>query len=122
GFETDRGVIFLQYGMPNHIFQSQIEPGAYPYEIWQYYRIGEENNCKFVFYNPSLVGENFELLHSNKLGELKTFNWTRYLTRSKSMSYGDSDIYNSTSDAPDGYKSTTRMYDWERRAIEEFNK
>lgn len=122
GFETDRGVIYLQYGVPNHIYQSPIEPGAYPYEIWQYYRLGEENNCKFVFYNPSLVGENFELLHSNKQGELKTFNWTRYLARSKTTSYGVSDTYNSTDYTSSGFETHSFSNDWERRAIEEFNK
>lgn len=122
GFETDRGVIYLQYGVPNHIFQSPLEAGAYPYEIWQYYRIGEENNCKFVFYNPSLVGENFELLHSNKQGEVQTFNWTQYLARSKSTSYGITDTYNSTDFSASGYDLHTFTNDWERRAIEEFNK
>ncbi len=122
GFETDRGVIFLQYGMPNHIFESPLEPGAYPYEIWKYYRIEDENNCKFVFYNPSLVGENFELLHSTKQGEIKTFNWTRYLARSKSTSYGTTDTYNSTDFSSSGYEQHTFTNDWERRAIEEFNK
>lgn len=122
GFETDRGVIYLQYGMPNHIFQSPIEPGAYPYEIWQYYRLGEDNNCKFVFYNPSMEGREFELLHSNKQGEIHTFNWTRYLSRSKSSSYGISDTYNSVDFTSTGYGHNTFDNDWERRAIEEFNK
>ena len=122
GFETDRGVIYLQYGIPNHIFQSPIEPGAYPYEIWQYYRLGEDNNCKFVFYNPSMEGREFELLHSNKQGELHTFNWTRYLSRNKSSSYGISDTYNSVDNTSSGYGHNTFNNDWERRAIEEFNK
>ena len=122
GFETDRGVIYLQYGVPNHIFQSPIEPGAYPYEIWQYYRLGEDNNCKFVFYNPSMEGHEYELLHSNKQGEIHTFNWTRYLSRSKASSYGISDTYNSVDNASSGYGQNTFNNDWERRAIEEFNK
>lgn len=118
GYETDRGIVYLHYGAPNHVYVSPIEPGAYPYEIWQYYRISNENNCKFVFYNPNLAGENYELLHSNKQGEIKTNNWTRYLTRSKAMSYGESDAYNSNDNI------TTHSYanEWERRAIEEFNK
>lgn len=122
GFETDRGIIYLQYGVPNHIFQSPIEPGAYPYEIWQYYRLGEDNNCKFVFYNPSMEGREYELLHSNKQGEVHTFNWTRYLSRSKATSYGISDTYNSVDYTSSGYGQNTFDNDWERRAIEEFNK
>jgi GWxTD domain-containing protein len=81
GFETDRGRVYLEYGPPNDSYKNEHEPSAYPYEIWSYYRAGDQRNKKFVFYNPNLAGNNYELLHSNVRGELQTPNWERYLSK-----------------------------------------
>ena len=75
GYDTDRGQIQLKYGKPNQIAKSYNEPSSYPYEIWHYYKTPNKSDAKFVFYNPSLVGENFELLHSNVYGELNDYRW-----------------------------------------------
>lgn len=108
GYETDRGRIYLQYGTPNDIYKSQHEPSAYPYEIWHYYEAGQQRNRKFVFYNQSLVGENFELLHSNVIGELQTPNWERYLSKRNNS------LYN--------FDNTESDDQWGSRAREEFDK
>ncbi len=79
GFNTDRGRVYLQYGTPNSIYVADYEPSAYPYEIWHYDRVGNERNRRFVFYNPSIVGEEFELLHSELTGEIQNPNWERLL-------------------------------------------
>lgn len=108
GFETDRGRVYLKYGTPNDIYVSKHEPSAYPYEIWQYYKIGVENNRKFVFYNPNLAGEEYQLLHSDVTGELRFPNWERFLNnRNNSM-------YNFDQRNSDDH--------WGGRAIEEYNK
>ena len=70
GYETDRGRIFLQYGPPNSMTRNEHEPTNYPYEVWHYYHIKEQSNCKFVFYNPDLVGNEYWLLHSDVKGEI----------------------------------------------------
>lgn len=75
GYMTDRGRVFLQYGSPNNRSISPREPSAYPYEIWHYYRIGNQNNKKFVFYNPDLVTNDFILLHSDARGEPMDDQW-----------------------------------------------
>jgi len=76
GFETDRGRIYLQYGTPNTIEGIKHEPQAYPYEIWHYYTLGEnQNNRRFLFYNPNLIGTEYVLLHSDARGELNNPNW-----------------------------------------------
>jgi GWxTD domain-containing protein len=76
GFETDRGRVYLQYGPPNHIDGSPMEPGAYPYEIWQYYKLdANQSNVKFVFCNFDLVSNDYKLIHSNARGELNDPRW-----------------------------------------------
>lgn len=75
GFTTDRGRVYLQYGAPNSIIEQPNEPTAYPYEIWHYYKIADLTNKKFIFYNKSLVGNDYTLLHSNMAGEPTLINW-----------------------------------------------
>ncbi|MFO7790277.1 MAG: GWxTD domain-containing protein [Bacteroidota bacterium] len=87
GFETDRGRVYLKYGPPNDSFKSDHEPSAYPYEIWSYYKANDQRNKKFVFYNPNIAGDDFELLHSNVRGELQTPNWERYLNKRNTTLY-----------------------------------
>jgi len=77
GFETDRGYIYLKYGMPSEIITRESEPTAPPYEIWFYDRIEQNNqrNIKFIFYIPSLAHNDFVLLHSNCQGEKNNPTW-----------------------------------------------
>lgn len=76
GFETDRGIIWLRYGEPNTIYRSTHEPEAYPYEIWHYYRLtNNQSNRKFVFVNEGMGAGDFELAHSNAIGEMNDPQW-----------------------------------------------
>jgi len=79
GFETDRGRVYLQYGPPNTIAKNYNEPSAYPYEIWHYYKLANQSNRKFVFYNPTLSNNSFSLLHSDALGEPNDYQWRIHL-------------------------------------------
>lgn len=81
GFETDRGRVYLQYGSPSTISSKETSPSEYPYEIWQYNKIGVFSNKRFVFYNPDLVNNTYRLLHSDMIGELKNQNWPRELVK-----------------------------------------
>lgn len=85
GSRTDRGVIFLRYGAPDRIVQEYNEPGAYPYEIWHYYTLGSQRNKKFVFMTRDLATNDFELIHSDAVGEVNNFRWT---TEIYSRTYG----------------------------------
>jgi GWxTD domain-containing protein len=108
GYETDRGRVYLQYGAPNDIYVSKHEPSSYPYEIWHYYRVADENNKKFIFYNPNIAGKEYELLHSDLTGELKTPNWDRILSKRNNALYNHDDM-----NADDS---------WGSRALEEYNR
>jgi GWxTD domain-containing protein len=75
GFETDQGRVWLKYGPPDNAEFSDHEPTAYPYVIWQYYRLDRQNNRRFIFYNPALVGTEYYLLHSDAQGEIYNPEW-----------------------------------------------
>ena len=75
GYNTDRGRVYLQYGPPDNRTQMPHEPSAYPYEIWQYYKVKGQSNRRFVFYNPDLVTNDYSLIHSDALGEIMNDQW-----------------------------------------------
>lgn len=81
GFETDRGHLFMKYGRPNDMIKVVDEVNAPPYEIWIYYDFPttQQSNVKFLFYNPSLSGDDFILLHSNCTAELQNKQWEQVL-------------------------------------------
>lgn len=87
GFRTDRGRVYLRYGAPNSITEEPYDPQSYPYEIWHYYYIGDQTNVKFIFYNPDLVTNNYELLHSDYLGEIKDPAWQMKLVKRLNPNY-----------------------------------
>lgn len=80
GYESDRGITYLKYGPPN-IVSSRNEPSAYPYEIWFYEQAGGFGSRRFVFYNPSLAGNDFVILHSDMPGEIRNPNWVKEIYR-----------------------------------------
>jgi GWxTD domain-containing protein len=83
GYETDRGIIYLKYGEPSEIITVENEPGALPYEIWQYNTLTQLNkkdipDAIFLFYKANET-EEFRLLHSTVSGEVQNTAWRRYL-------------------------------------------
>lgn len=93
GFETDRGRVYLQYGSPTTMVSKETSPTEYPYEIWQYNKIGKYSNKRFVFYNPDLVNNTYRLLHSDMIGELKNPGWPQTLMK-RNTSSGNVDNQN----------------------------
>ncbi|MBL4716366.1 MAG: GWxTD domain-containing protein [Bacteroidia bacterium] len=79
GFETDRGRVYLKYGLPNDKVISDFETYAYPYELWQYNKAGNQSNVKFVFYNPDMVTNDYQLIHSDVIGEIRNRGWKTLL-------------------------------------------
>ncbi len=96
GWETDRGRVYLQYGPPNSRQEVANEPNAYPYEIWHYYSLNEkQRNKRFVFYSPDFVTGDYELLHSDAIGEIYDPLWERKLNRDNILYNFDEKNYNS---------------------------
>ena len=86
GYATERGRVYLKYGPPNTISRSYNEPSAYPYEVWHYYKLDNQSNRKFVFYNPDLITNDFVLLHSDAQGEPYNNQWQMMLYKRDSPS------------------------------------
>lgn len=86
-YYTDRGRVYLQYGAPNQRVVQMSEPGAYPYEIWQYYRIYDAStgqffsNKRFVFVNKGIADDCYILIHSDMKGEINNPNWQREIMK-----------------------------------------
>ncbi|TSA27809.1 MAG: GWxTD domain-containing protein [Bacteroidetes bacterium] len=105
GYQTDRGRVFLQYGAPNVRAERYNEPSNYPYEIWQYYSLGNQSNRKFVFYSPDMVTSDFFLLHSDAIGEFNNPRWQVDL-RSRvyqTIDITDTQVINSWGDMQEDY-------------------
>ena len=75
GYRTDRGYVFLKYGTPDRIMEEPNEPGAYPYEIWHYQEIAHQHNKRFVFMSKDRSTNDYQLIHSDVVGELNNPRW-----------------------------------------------
>lgn len=84
GYETDRGFIYLRYGTPTETVTVENEPGALPYEIWQYNNLTDMNrkelaNAVFLFYRQNQMSSDYRLLHSTVTGEVQNPDWRSFL-------------------------------------------
>lgn len=111
GFETDRGRTFLKYGMPNDIVRVDNEPAAPPYEIWVYFDfpVTKQQNVKFLFYNPTLAGDDFVTLHSTARGEINNPRWEIQLYSRNATNEVDGD-YHDSRQMKDNFNRNARRY------------
>ncbi len=95
GFETDRGYVYLKYGQPDDVEMRDTEPSAPPYEVWSYNQMPRtnQNNVRFIFYNPSLAPGGFLLLHSDVIGERNNPQWMQELYRDAPNEIQGSDYF-----------------------------
>lgn len=109
GFDSDRGRVYLQYGPPDQRSNYTTDPSALPHEIWEYYTLvdkskaltnpdNRQSNKKFVFYNPDLVTNKYELIHSEARGEINNTRWRLLVFKRTTQS---SDLDNES--VPDNY-------------------
>jgi GWxTD domain-containing protein len=112
GFETDRGRTYMRFGRPDDLIHVEDDPAAPPYEIWVYYNFPKTNqrNVKFLFYNPSLAGEDFILLHSNARGEINNSKWERVLYARNAGEEYEGDSYNDATTMKRNVARNARTY------------
>ncbi len=100
GFESDRGRTYMRFGRPDDLIHVEDDPSAAPYEIWIYYNFPatKQQNVKFLFYNPTLAGDDFILLHSNARGEISNPRWEvdLYKRNAPTQIAGDDDFGGTT--------------------------
>jgi len=111
GFESDRGRIYMRYGIPDEVIREDREPGAFPYEIWKYNKITRsgQTNVRFLFYNPDFAGSDFRLLHSTAIGERQNRRWEIELYRNVPNEQKGSDFFEATEMLP-GFNRRAREY------------
>ena len=112
GYRTSRGRVFLQYGPPYCIESSFSEPGTYPYEIWQYDQLESAStnyqvNKIFVFVNYMVGSNDYELAHSDAVGEVYDPKW-RLRINKRDFNSGNIDDQNIS---PFGQNSPGSKYD-----------
>lgn len=81
GYTSDRGRVYLQYGEPDSRTVFDNEPSSYPYEVWQYYKVDKRTNRRFVFGNFAMAGNDYKLIHSDAIGEVKDSRWQQRLVK-----------------------------------------
>ena len=111
GFESDRGYVFMKYGKPDDVVTVEDDPSAPPYEIWVYYNfpVTKQSNVKFLFYNPSLAGNDFRILHSNARGETNNPRWQITLYKNAPNEV-DGDNYNDATSMKDNFNRKASRY------------
>lgn len=111
GFESDRGRTYMRFGRPDDLIHVEDDPGAPPYEIWVYYNFPktQQKNVKFLFYNPSLAGEDFMLLHSNARGEINNPRWETTLYQRNAQGQ-ETDNYGDATSMQRNFNRNARVY------------
>jgi len=90
GYLTDRGRVFLNYGPPNTISESNGQSLTYPYQIWHYYILDEsQRNKRFVFFNRTGALNEFELIHSDARGEPYNDKWKDIISKFNNLNTND---------------------------------
>lgn len=85
GWRTDRGRVFLKYGIPSDVERYPNNTNMVPYEIWRYDRLGAQTNVIFVFYDPDMASDEYPLLHSSKYGEVYNPRWQEQVADRQSV-------------------------------------
>ena len=98
GYDTDRGYVYLKYGAPNVIRNSDMNVKAFPYEIWHYYKVGNFTNKRFVFFSPDNLKNEMVLLHSDLYGERYDPQW-KYKILSRSMKNNPDEVEPNSNDS-----------------------
>lgn len=72
GWKTDRGRVYLLYGVPSEIERFPNQQDTKPYEIWHYNEL--QGGVIFVFADVTGFSQ-YMLVHSTMRGELQDENW-----------------------------------------------
>ena len=84
GYATERGFYYLRYGAPTEVIHVENEPGALPYEIWQFDVLTQLNkkvisNALIMFYRSNAANDDFRMLQCNLGGETQNPSWRNLL-------------------------------------------
>ncbi len=80
GWKSDRGRVFVLYGIPSNIERFPSTERTMPYEIWIFHKLRGQSAVEFIFGDESGFNK-YELLHSDLRGERRNTEWQRDLAR-----------------------------------------
>ncbi len=97
-YQTDRGRVLLQYGKPNLIeneysdrFRKAMQNlNTIPYEVWYYYNLEKpvkQNDVIFVFVMENRGNDNYRLIHSTGIGEVRNREWRKALENNATYNF-----------------------------------
>ncbi len=112
GYASDRGHVYLKYGPPTDFVSVPSEPSSAPYEIWYYDMLNNQQGVKFVFYNPTLAGEDYVLLHSTARGEFSDPQWQKRLYETIQPTSGKDALEGTTVPSHFGGNADTYFNNW----------
>jgi GWxTD domain-containing protein len=104
GYENDRGIAFLKYGLPSTVVDASQDNKQLPYIIWHYYKAGRYSDKRLVFWQQNMGIGCWELMHSEIPGELKNNRWQSILSAPL---------------GPAGQSDGTRSYSFEGQRVED---
>lgn len=81
GWKTDRGRVYALYGKPDDVERHPFEPDSKAYEIWKYDNL--QGGVEFVFIDISSNGDDYRLVHSTMINEIRDDSWRNRLKVSK---------------------------------------
>jgi GWxTD domain-containing protein len=97
-YQTERGRVVLQYGKPNLIENEYSDRNrkamqnlnTIPYEIWYYYVLDQpvrQSDVMFVFVQQNRGNENYRLLHSSGIGEVRNGEWRKIVENNATYNF-----------------------------------
>lgn len=81
GWQTDRGRVFMIYGIPSNVERYPAETNLLPYEVWRYDRLAAQANVQFIFCDTDLATNEYTIIHSTKYGEVNNPRWRSIITK-----------------------------------------
>ncbi|MGB9697449.1 MAG: GWxTD domain-containing protein [Ignavibacteria bacterium] len=80
GWKTDRGRVYIVYGVPSEIERHSYDAETKAYEVWTYDYL--EGGVQFVFAESQIASGLYFLIHSTKRGEMRNDNWMNEVKKS----------------------------------------
>lgn len=77
GWRTDRGRIYAIYGAPSDVERYPFESDTRAYEVWKYDNL--QGGAEFVFIDFTSNGDDFRLVHSTMMNEIRDDQWRNKL-------------------------------------------
>jgi len=83
GWKSDRGRVFILYGVPSTVERFPQTDTTVPYQVWRYDKLKGQGGVEFIF--ADLEGFNkYKLMHSDLRGERYNVNWKQDVFRGSS--------------------------------------